>query len=165
MAAKSSTHMIQPPLFTQKRPQVIAWTDGGCKPNPGLGAWGYIFKVGGGDSIFSSGINPSATNNEMELEAIWHLVQEIKRGSAITIYSDSILAIQWLRGEWECKVSERCRQLLKYIDDEIWISGHKITYAHVTRHSGDRMNEACGQLVSRTIEKYSQGDKDDKNIS
>ena len=94
----------------------------------------------------------------MELEAIWHLIQSMKNGSDLTIYTDSILAIQWLRGEWECKVSERCRQLLKYIDDAIWVGGHKVTYVHVTGHAGDPMNEACHRLVRRTMEEYSQGE-------
>ena len=48
--------------------QVIMYTDGACRGNPGPGGWGaFITYEGASKEIF--GGKPDATNNQMELSA------------------------------------------------------------------------------------------------
>jgi ribonuclease HI len=73
---------------------IIAYTDGSCKPNPGIGGWGWVayfhntdWKLpirfqGWGGSDFS-------TNQKMELEAFIQFIVFCPYGLKVKIYSDS----------------------------------------------------------------------------
>ena len=41
---------------------INVWTDGACEPNPGVGGWGYVIRIGT-DAAESFGGEPHTTNN------------------------------------------------------------------------------------------------------
>lgn len=66
-------------------------TDGGCRGNPGIGAWAFVVEVGTGTKG-RSGFSELTTNNEMELKALFELMTWAKKlgeDSKIVVYIDS----------------------------------------------------------------------------
>lgn len=71
---------------------ILGYCDGACKGNPGIGGWGWAYKV----QIKSTdlwyqdwGYEKYTTNNKMELTAMIRLLENIPFGSSATIYTDS----------------------------------------------------------------------------
>ena len=58
-----------------KRIQI--YTDGGCRGNPGIGGWGVYLKFGEHEKKLK-GSQPSTTNNQMELTAVFKALESIK---------------------------------------------------------------------------------------
>lgn len=84
------------------------FTDGGCRPNPGIGGYGYLF-VDKGNIIHQCSRGPfqNTTNNKMELKAIIralaHLVTTgFRTDRPIILYTDSQYASKGIN-EWSKK--------------------------------------------------------------
>ena len=68
--------------------QVVIYTDGACKGNPGPGGWGVLLQAGthvkelfGGELV--------TTNNRMELNAVIEALRALKRPCDVTLFLDS----------------------------------------------------------------------------
>jgi len=87
-------------------PQTGVFTDGGCVPNPGPGGWGAVYVVDGEIVAEKHGHDPDTTNNRMELTALIEGSRLVPEGTAVTVYSDSNLAVrtinEWAAG-WEAR--------------------------------------------------------------
>jgi ribonuclease HI len=142
------------------------YTDGGCRGNPGPGAWAFIVynqtaERIGSKSAPSSG---STTNNEMEMTAIlkaleW-AIKDPKR--SVEICTDSAFCKSgieswmwgWERSGWTKKSPGEIKNL------EIWKEIHKACYEYknihgeiptiikVKGHSGDLRNNEVDALVN-----------------
>lgn len=69
---------------------IIAYTDGACKGNPGIGGWGVILaSKEGNKELF--GAEANTTNNRMELIAAITAIEEAYKEQALSvlIYTDS----------------------------------------------------------------------------
>ena len=77
---------------------VEVYTDGGCRPNPGRGGWGwaeYGKKHQGKQIIFvENGGEMESTNNRMEITAIIEHLKHAPRGNHYIIHSDSEYALK-----------------------------------------------------------------------
>ena len=75
------------------------FTDGASRSNPGPSGWGAILIQG--SKVLELGASQSkATNNQMELKAVIHSLEEAYRAPApINIYTDSKYLIQGI-SEW-----------------------------------------------------------------
>ena len=74
---------------------IRAYTDGSCKPNPGLGGWAWIyFRESCPDLIFvdSGGVSTKTTNNRMEILALIELLRSLKGTSfkRVDIHMDTL---------------------------------------------------------------------------
>jgi ribonuclease HI len=69
---------------------IIAYTDGACKGNPGIGGWGVILVSKEGNKEFF-GAEASTTNNRMELIAAIKAIEEAckEQVSSVLVYTDS----------------------------------------------------------------------------
>ena len=68
--------------------QVIMYTDGACRRNPGPGGWGVLIKYEGIDKeIF--GAKHNTTNNQMELTAAIEGLVALKEPCSVVLYTDS----------------------------------------------------------------------------
>jgi ribonuclease HI len=67
---------------------IIAYTDGACKGNPGIGGWGVIL-VSLEDSKEFFGAEANTTNNRMELIAAIRAIEESckEKASSVLIYT------------------------------------------------------------------------------
>ena len=84
-----------------QEPEVIVYTDGACKGNPGPGGWGVLMIAGehrrelcGGERL--------TTNNRMELTAAIEALRALKRRSSVRLITDSSYVKQgietWIHG-------------------------------------------------------------------
>jgi ribonuclease HI len=87
-------------------PQTGVFTDGGCVPNPGPGGWGAVYVIDGEIVAERHGHHPATTNNRMELTALIEGAKLVPKGTPVTVYSDSNLAVrtinEWAAG-WEAR--------------------------------------------------------------
>jgi ribonuclease HI len=80
--------------------QLIIYTDGSSRGNPGPGGYGAILKWGSVEKELSQGYRRT-TNNRMELMAVIAALQALhKEGIALTIYSDSQYVVKAVEQGW-----------------------------------------------------------------
>ena len=92
------------PGGSQKMKQVIIYTDGACKGNPGPGGWGAVLYYGTACKKLSGG-EVNTTNNRMELMAAIVALRALKTKCEVVIYTDSVYVqkgmcewmLQWRR--------------------------------------------------------------------
>lgn len=86
--------------------KIIAFTDGGCRDNPGPGAWGVVLKIGENIEEYS-GFLSHCTNNQAEyrgFEAACRLIsQKEPKPSSVEFFSDSQLVVEQINGRWQVK--------------------------------------------------------------
>ena len=85
---------------------IIAYTDGACKGNPGIGGWGVKLVCKNGSNEFYGG-EQNTTNNRMELIAAIKAIEKCPMNpSAILVYTDSQYLMkgitEWIKG-WKKK--------------------------------------------------------------
>lgn len=144
-----------------KKETIIIYTDGGCRGNPGIGAWGAVLKtskhrleIGESDKY--------TTNNKMELSAALFAIKKVKRSSNIKLYSDSSYLvnginkwiINWERNGW-------VKSDKKPVENkEIWQSlykeskKHAITFHWVKAHNGNEENEKVDSIVNILMDEH-----------
>ncbi|WP_399677961.1 ribonuclease HI [Xenophilus sp.] len=140
--------------------EVIIYTDGACKGNPGPGGWGAWLKSGASEKeLFGGELN--TTNNRMELTAVIEGLAALKRPCRVVLYLDSQYVRQgiteWIRG-WKAKgwiTSTRQPvknvELWKRLDDLVANHGHQIEWRWVKGHSGDPGNERADALANKGV--------------
>jgi ribonuclease HI len=124
---------------------VVIYTDGACRGNPGPGGWGALLQAGAHVKELS-GAEPQTTNNRMELTAAIEALAALKRPCSIVLYTDS----QYVR---KCTVD---RKPVKNVD--LWqalerqIERHRIEWHWVKGHAGVPGNERADELANRAID-------------
>lgn len=139
------------------------YSDGGCRPNPGTGAWAFVISAEG--EIFeSSGGEFETTNNRMELtaaiKALENCYERFGAQAAVCFYIDSTYVKngitqwieQWKQRRWKSSSKEPVKnidlwQRLDNINEKL-----KIDWIWVKGHDGCELNERCDQLCCETIE-------------
>src|SRR4051812_3889584 len=103
------------------RMDLIAFTDGGCRGNPGVGAWAFVLlDVKTRKALERAGGELETTNNRMEMQAAIEALSSIKKpGSRVLVMSDSKYLIgcctEWMAG-WKAKGWKRKGDPLKNLD-------------------------------------------------
>ena len=69
-------------------PKVTIYSDGGCRPNPGIGGWAAILTSGALEKELSGGAKQT-TNNRMELTAACEALEALKMPCEVEFYTDS----------------------------------------------------------------------------
>ena len=147
---------------------VVLYTDGGCSPNPGPGAWAYILKDGDGTREGSGG-SLETTNNRMEMTAVIRGLEALKGVSEVELVADSQYVIngltdwmpRWKAAGWVRKVRGKKEPVLNL---DLWkqldelISPIQLSCTWVRGHTGHAENERCDQLVQSTREAMQRGE-------
>jgi len=132
--------------------KVVAYTDGACSGNPGVGGYAGIINIDGKETIVGGCSVKTTTNNKMELTAILAVIKELnaqkKRGCFVTLYTDS----QYVK---DCATHREKEWYENHANKDIWFEiitaanngKHKICFKKVKAHSGDPMNERCDKLA------------------
>lgn len=147
-------------------PELIAYTDGGCRGNPGLGGWGMLLiHVTSGRALARRGGESDTTNNRMELQAVIEALRALKRGSRIEIRSDSTyvrnVCSRWLpawkaRG-WRKKDGEPIKNLDQIKQLDALLAQHRVSWQWVRGHSGEPGNEYVDELANRAMDNIHAG--------
>ncbi|MFW6169579.1 MAG: ribonuclease HI [Planctomycetota bacterium] len=152
--------------MNQRVPEVKVhlFTDGACSGNPGPGGWAFILRhLPTGTEKIQSGGQPNTTNNQMELLAVIHGLEALKRPCRVELFTDSVYVgkglkqwmHKWKRNQWRRRDG---KQLVPVKNEELWrrldavAQKHYIKYTHVAGHSGHPENEKCDQLAVAAIE-------------
>lgn len=150
---------------------VDLWTDGGCYPNPGPGAWAFVLVAYAAARPNMSRRHPSlvigelersgaveyTTNNAMELTAAIMGLRALKTPTTVTVYSDSAYVVNGMSREWWKGWQARGwlnRERKPVANRELWEAlvrearRHTITWEHVRGHTGRLYNERCDALCT-----------------
>jgi ribonuclease HI len=138
-------------------PTTGVFTDGSSVPNPGPGGWGVVYVVD--DEVLAErhGHDPDTTNNRMELTALLEVLDIVPAGTAITVYSDSHLAVrtitEWAEG-WKKRGWKRKSGPVENLDlvkkvYEGYRQRPELKLEWIKAHVGYRWNEYADDLASR----------------
>tara|TARA_B100000767_G_scaffold269115_1_gene290479 strand:+ start:2320 stop:2766 length:447 start_codon:yes stop_codon:yes gene_type:complete len=138
--------------------EIIIYTDGACKGNPGVGGWGAILKYKDKNKkIYGYEVN--TTNNRMELTATIKALGILKEKSKVVIYTDSKYVMNgitlwidgWKKNKWRTSSKKEVKNidLWKLIDK--LNSSHEVEWKWVKGHSGNAGNEAADELANLAI--------------
>ncbi len=140
---------------------LIAFTDGGCRGNPGVGAWAFVLvDPKTRRALERAGGEPKTTNNRMEMwAAIAALMEVPPEESSVLVLSDSKYLIgcctEWMPG-WKAKGWRRKGEPLKNLDllqklDEL-LSPRKVDFRWVAGHSGHEGNDHVDRLANEAMD-------------
>lgn len=133
--------------------QLIIYTDGSSRGNPGPGGYGAILQYGSSEKELSEGYRKT-TNNRMELMAVIAALRALKKeGLNIVVFSDSqyvVKAVQegwlknWLRTDF--KGGKKNKDLWKLYAELAAV--HNITFKWVKGHADNIFNNRCDELAT-----------------
>lgn len=139
--------------------QVLAYTDGACRGNPGPGGWGVVLRYRQHERELFGG-ELQTTNNRMELMAAIKALEALQKPCAVRICTDSQYLLKgitewlpnWIRRNWitaartPVKNEDLWRQLMRAQQP------HRVEWEWVKGHSGHPENERADRLANRGID-------------
>jgi ribonuclease HI len=137
--------------------QIIIYTDGASRGNPGPGGYGVILMSGSHKKELSKGYR-NTTNNRMELMAVIAGLEGLKKdGWNVTIYSDSQYIVKAVKEGWLNKWIETNFKGGKKNKD-LWMKfyhlaqNHNISFVWVRGHADNPYNNRCDELATEAAD-------------
>jgi ribonuclease HI len=139
--------------------EVIIYTDGACRGNPGPGGWGAVLAYGTKKKELS-GSERETTNNRMELLAAIQALESLTRACKVSLYTDSqylrkgILEWMdnWKKRGWKTAARKPVKNQDLWIRLDRTIKRHDIDWHWVKGHSGIAGNEHADNLANMAID-------------
>lgn len=132
--------------------QLIIYTDGSARGNPGPGGYGIVMQWGRTVRELSQGFRRT-TNNRMELMAVVVALQQLTReGIDVVIYSDSSYVVNSVEKGWVFGWVKKGFKDKKNAD--LWAqylaehNKHKIKFIWVKGHADNVYNNRCDVLAT-----------------
>ena len=139
--------------------EVVIYTDGACRGNPGPGGWGAVLRWQDTEKEMYGG-DPLTTNNRMELMAAIQALEALQRPAKVDLHTDSKYLLDgitkwiegWQRNGWKTSAKKPVK------NDDLWrrlseaMNRHEVTWLWVKGHAGDPDNERADELARRGIE-------------
>ena len=139
--------------------EVIIYTDGACRGNPGPGGWGALIKFKNTQKEIFGG-QDNTTNNQMELTAAIEGLLTLKEPCIVELFTDSKYVMDgitqwiqnWKKNNWKtsAKKDVKNKELWKHLD--YLMVYHQVQLHWVKGHSGDLGNETADFLANRGID-------------
>jgi ribonuclease HI len=137
-------------------PQVLIYTDGACRGNPGPGGWGAVLIWGGREKELCGG-ELATTNNRMELTAACEALEALTRPCTVELHTDSQYVrtgiSEWLR-IWKAKGwKTTTKGAVK--NEDLWRrldtanQRHTVDWRWVKGHAGHELNERADALARK----------------
>ncbi|NDY90619.1 ribonuclease HI [Ideonella livida] len=138
--------------------EVIIYTDGACKGNPGPGGWGAWLRSGAHEKELWGG-EAATTNNRMELMAVIEALRLLKRPCTIALYTDSEYVRNgittwihgWKRRGWKTADNKPVKNQALWQELDQLASPHQVSWHWVKGHAGDPGNERADALANRGV--------------
>lgn len=144
--------------------RVRAFTDGGCRGNPGPGGWGVVLEYGDHRRKLS-GHQPSTTNNQMELMAAIQALESLSRSCCVDLYTDSTYVqkgmkewmANWKRRGWKTAAGKPVKNADLWRRLDAAAQRHEVVWHWVKGHAGHPGNEAADQLANEAMDALAAG--------
>ena len=146
-----------------QKDNIIIYTDGGCRGNPGIGAWGAILLSEKHNLRLEIGESEEhTTNNKMEMQAAIKALERLKHSHNIKLYSDSAYLVNgmnswiysWKKNNWiksDKKPVENKDYWLKLIELS---KKHSIEFIKVKGHSSNKENNRANEIVNILMDEH-----------
>lgn len=137
--------------MTAKSREILIYTDGAASGNPGPGGYGVVMKYGAHRKEMSQGYKLT-TNNRMELlAAIVALEQLKKKGSEVTIFTDSRYVSDAVTRGWVFDWQRKGFKKKK--NPDLWkrflkaYEQHRVKIRWIKGHADNEENELCDRMA------------------
>lgn len=131
--------------------QVVIYTDGSSRGNPGPGGFGAVLLSGSHRKELSQGFRHT-TNNRMELLSVIVALESLKKtGHDVTVYSDSKYVVDSVEKKWVFGWQKKGFKGKK--NEDLWqrflkvYPKHRVAFKWVRGHDGNALNERCDMLA------------------
>ena len=138
-------------MTQRKNPEIIIYTDGAARGNPGPGGYGVVMLSGPHRKELSAGFRLT-TNNRMELMAAVTGLEALKVGPCnVTIYTDSRYVADAVEKKWVFTWAQK--NFKKKKNPDLWkrfleiYSKHRVKFIWIRGHADNPENERCDQLA------------------
>ena len=139
--------------------EVLIYTDGACKGNPGPGGWGAWLRSGPHEREIWGG-EALTTNNRRELTAVIEALAALKSRSQVSLHLDSDYVRQgitswihgWKRKGWRTASGQPVKNIDLWQRLDAVVATHEIEWHWVRGHSGDPGNERADALANRGVD-------------
>ncbi len=136
--------------------EVMVYTDGSARGNPGKGGYGVVMIAGSYKRELFQGFR-CTTNNRMELLAVIVALEALKKPrTQVTIYSDSKYVVDSVEKRWVFNWNKMGFKGKKNVD--LWkrflvvYPLHSVKFVWVKGHAGNLYNERCDVLAVNAAE-------------
>jgi ribonuclease HI len=142
---------------------IIAYTDGACKGNPGIGGWGIFMESKNGKNELY-GAEPKTTNQRMELTAAIKAIETIEeqdiKYQSILIYTDSQYVqngitewiINWKKNGWKNSTGKKVKNIDLWMRLDELCCECNISWKWVRGHNDNAGNELADILANKGID-------------
>jgi len=138
--------------------EIVIYTDGACKGNPGIGGWGALIKYDGSEREIK-GCVLDTTNNKMELIAVIESLSFIENVKNIKIITDSKYVkngicdwiFKWKKNGWMTASKKPVKNRVLWEELDNLVQEYNVTWEWVKGHAGDPGNERADQLANEAI--------------
>ncbi len=145
--------------------EIIIYTDGGCKGNPGVGAWAFVMYSGNQFITEQSAGLKYTTNNQMELTAVIVALKTCltTNPKKIILHTDSqyvkngitTWVHNWKKNGWKTANKKPVKNKELWVELDALNSQLNVEYKWVKGHAGIELNERCDTLVNIEMDKLS----------
>ena len=134
---------------------VVIYTDGACRGNPGPGGWGVVLRASGRQKELRGGV-AETTNNRMELTAAIQGLAALKRPCNVTVYTDSEYLRRgisewlesWKNSGWRTAGKKPVKNADLWQELATLAAKHNVEWLWVKAHAGNPGNERADQLAN-----------------
>lgn len=138
-------------------PNVIIYTDGASRGNPGPGGYGTILMSGNNKKELSQGYKKT-TNNRMELMAVIAGLEALKKdGLRVVVYSDSKYVVDSIEKGWlNTWIATDFKGGKK--NKDLWLRFYHLAkkqflrFVWVRGHADNSYNNRCDQLATEAAD-------------
>jgi ribonuclease HI len=140
-------------------PTVHAFSDGGCRGNPGPGGWGALLRFGQHEKRLK-GNDPETTNNQMELTGAIEALKALSKPCHVILTTDSQYVkngmMTWIKGWKKNGWKTAAKKPVK--NQELWqaldnlCSQHQVEWRWVKGHAGHEENEIVDALANQAMD-------------
>lgn len=144
--------------------RVEAFTDGGCRGNPGPGGWGAILRFGAHERELS-GSESETTNNRMELLAAISALEALSEPCTVVLTTDSTYVKDgitkwiknWKANGWRTAAKKPVKNQDLWQSLDVQCSHHHVEWRWVKGHAGHTENERADALANLAMDSLERG--------